>query len=135
MDVSNLTTTGTLGVVLDPFIPRQVLHSHHSLSLIGWFRCDCLEGSTLGHTRMTNTFPQVSANQLEIGIFEISEQVNKLDVKICSLNDFTIETTASQSSLTSADLVNSLPAKSVLAGTKLVLFGRHLLKFYVGIVQ
>ncbi len=31
--------------------------------------------------------------------------------------------------------VNSLPAKSVLAGTKLVLFGRYVLKFYVGIVQ
>jgi hypothetical protein len=29
----------------------------------------------------------------------------------------------------------SLPAKSVLAGTKLVLFGRYVLKFYVGIVQ
>jgi hypothetical protein len=31
--------------------------------------------------------------------------------------------------------INSLPAKSVLAGTKLVLFGRYVLKFYVGIVQ
>jgi hypothetical protein len=31
-------------------------------------------------------------------------------------------------------LLNSLPAKSVLAGT-LVLFGRYVLKFYVGIVQ
>jgi hypothetical protein len=30
---------------------------------------------------------------------------------------------------------NSLPAKSVLAGTKLVLFGRYVLKFYVVIVQ
>ncbi len=27
--------------------------------------------------------------------------------------------------------VNSLPAKSVLAGTKLVLFGRYVLKFYI----
>jgi hypothetical protein len=33
------------------------------------------------------------------------------------------------------DGINSLPAKSVLAGTKLVLFGRYVLKFYVGIVQ
>jgi hypothetical protein len=33
------------------------------------------------------------------------------------------------------DGLNSLPAKSVLAGTKLVLFGRYVLKFYVGIVQ
>ncbi len=32
-------------------------------------------------------------------------------------------------------VLNSLPAKSVLAGTKLVLFGRYVLKFYVGIVQ
>jgi hypothetical protein len=32
-------------------------------------------------------------------------------------------------------LFNSLPAKSVLAGTKLVLFGRYVLKFYVGIVH
>jgi hypothetical protein len=32
-------------------------------------------------------------------------------------------------------LLNRLPAKSVLAGTKLVLFGRYVLKFYVGIVQ
>ncbi len=31
--------------------------------------------------------------------------------------------------------VNSLPAKSVLAGTKPILFGRYVLKFYVGIVQ
>jgi hypothetical protein len=31
--------------------------------------------------------------------------------------------------------LNSLPAKSVLAGTKLVLFGRYVLKFYIGIVQ
>ena len=31
--------------------------------------------------------------------------------------------------------LNSLPAKSVLAGTKLVLFGRYVLKFYAGIVQ
>ncbi len=31
--------------------------------------------------------------------------------------------------------LNSLPAKSVLAGTKLILFGRYVLKFYVGIVQ
>jgi hypothetical protein len=31
--------------------------------------------------------------------------------------------------------IDSLPAKSVLAGTKLVLFGRYVLKFYVGIVQ
>ncbi len=30
---------------------------------------------------------------------------------------------------------NSLPAKSVLAGTKLILFGRYVLKFYIGIVQ
>ncbi len=33
------------------------------------------------------------------------------------------------------DQINSLPAKSVLAGTKLVLFGGYVLKFYVGIVQ
>jgi hypothetical protein len=32
-------------------------------------------------------------------------------------------------------LLNSLPAKSVLAETKLVLFGRYVLKFYIGIVQ
>jgi hypothetical protein len=32
-------------------------------------------------------------------------------------------------------ILNSLPAKSVLARTKLILFGRHVLKFYVGIVQ
>jgi hypothetical protein len=31
--------------------------------------------------------------------------------------------------------LNSLSAKSVLAGTKLVLFGRYVLKFYIGIVQ
>jgi hypothetical protein len=31
--------------------------------------------------------------------------------------------------------VNSLPAKPVLAGTKLVLFGEYILKFYVGTVQ
>jgi hypothetical protein len=30
--------------------------------------------------------------------------------------------------------VNSLTAKSVLAGTKLVLFGRYVLNIYVGIV-
>jgi hypothetical protein len=36
---------------------------------------------------------------------------------------------------TLAGCLNSLPAKSVLAGTKLVLFGRYVLKFYVGIVQ
>ncbi len=28
-----------------------------------------------------------------------------------------------------------VPAKSVLVGTKLVLFGRYILKFYVGIIQ
>jgi hypothetical protein len=33
------------------------------------------------------------------------------------------------------DGINSLPAKFVLAGTKLILFGRYLLKFYLGIVQ
>ncbi len=32
-------------------------------------------------------------------------------------------------------VVNSLTAKSVLAGTKLVLFGRYILNIYVGIVQ
>ncbi len=32
-------------------------------------------------------------------------------------------------------ILNSLPAKSVLAGTKLVLFGRYILKLYVGIKQ
>jgi hypothetical protein len=32
-------------------------------------------------------------------------------------------------------VVNSLPAKSVLAGTKLLLFGRYVLNFYVGIVK
>jgi hypothetical protein len=31
--------------------------------------------------------------------------------------------------------INSLTAKSVLAGTKLVLFGRYVLNFYVGITQ
>ncbi len=31
--------------------------------------------------------------------------------------------------------ISSLPAKSVLAGTKLILFGRYILKFYVGIVK
>ncbi len=31
--------------------------------------------------------------------------------------------------------LNSLPAKSVLAGMKVVLFGRYVLKFFVGIVQ
>ncbi len=31
--------------------------------------------------------------------------------------------------------LNSLPAKSVLAETKLVLFGRYVLTFYIGIVQ
>jgi hypothetical protein len=96
---------GTLGVLLDPFIPRKVLDSCHSLLLIGWFRCDCLDGSALGHTRMTNTFPQVSANQLKIGIFEISEQINELNVKKCSLHDFAIKTTTTQSNLTSTDLV------------------------------
>ncbi len=34
-----------------------------------------------------------------------------------------------------ANLVNSLTAKSVLAGTKLVLFGRYVLNIYVGIVR
>jgi hypothetical protein len=32
-------------------------------------------------------------------------------------------------------VLNSLPAKFVLAGTKLVLFGRYVLKFYIVIVQ
>jgi hypothetical protein len=31
--------------------------------------------------------------------------------------------------------LNSLPAKFVLVGMKLVLFGRYVLKFYLGIVQ
>ncbi len=31
--------------------------------------------------------------------------------------------------------INSLPAKSVLVGTKLILFGRYGLNFYIGIVQ
>jgi hypothetical protein len=30
---------------------------------------------------------------------------------------------------------NSLPAKAVLVGTKLILFGRYILKYYIGIVQ
>jgi hypothetical protein len=34
-----------------------------------------------------------------------------------------------------ATLLNSLTAKSVPAGTKLVLFGRYVLNIYVGIVQ
>jgi hypothetical protein len=33
------------------------------------------------------------------------------------------------------DSINSLPAKSVPAGTKLVLFGRYILNIYVGIVR
>jgi hypothetical protein len=33
------------------------------------------------------------------------------------------------------EILNTLPAKSVLVGTKFVLFGRYVLKFYVGIVQ
>jgi hypothetical protein len=33
------------------------------------------------------------------------------------------------------DAINSLTAKSVPAGTKLVLFGRYVLNIYVGIVQ
>jgi hypothetical protein len=32
-------------------------------------------------------------------------------------------------------IVNSLTAKSVLAGTKLILFGRYILNIYVGIVR
>ncbi len=34
-----------------------------------------------------------------------------------------------------SNTVNSLTAKSVPAGTKLVLFGRYVLNIYVGIVQ
>jgi hypothetical protein len=44
-------------------------------------------------------------------------------------------TLSQQQKVTSSKYLNSLPAKSVLEGTKLVLFGRYVLKFYVGIVQ
>ncbi len=33
------------------------------------------------------------------------------------------------------EYINSLTAKSVLAGEKLVLFGKYVLNFYVGIVH
>ncbi len=73
--------------------------------------------------------PAVLRNMLRTSKLDMAEMVRPSD------KDVFLSDAAWAVRSTYHTVLNSLPAKSVLVGTKLVLFGRYVLTFYVGIVQ